>query len=329
MNYVTKILAGDDAVGEAVKLLNAGECVAVPTETVYGLAGKASDPEAVAKIFAAKERPTNHPLIVHIPDASAASHWARDIPNGFYKLAAAFWPGPLTIVLKKSEQVADSITAGMDTVALRVPSHPLFLEILRRLQTGIVAPSANRHKQLSPVQADHVFAGLSGRISAIVDGGRCSIGLESTILDLAHEVPRILRAGPIKRQQLEDVLGIKVLQPETHDVQSPGNMKAHYQPKGQVSIIGKLELQPILHAPDKSGTFFIMHSPQLFQEFKASGGDSLTGHLMPQSSEAYARDLYHTLDAADRMGAMRILVEKPPQTEEWLAVNDRLTRAQG
>ena len=205
-NYETLLLNGDEAVNQAVQLLQQGECVALPTETVYGLAADAANAQAVDKIFAAKGRPKNHPLIVHIPDVSHLEKWAADIPATAYALAEQFWPGPLTLLLKKAPHVDGVVTGGLDTIALRVPAHPLFLSVLAQLDSGLAAPSANRYKQLSPTIAEQVSKGLQGRIAAVLDGGPCAHGLESTIVDLVSDLPRILRAGPITKQQLDVAL---------------------------------------------------------------------------------------------------------------------------
>jgi L-threonylcarbamoyladenylate synthase len=328
MTYTTKMLSGKDAAYEAAKLIEMGECVAIPTETVYGLAAKADNPQAVAKIFEAKKRPTDHPLIVHILNASEAKAWASDIPQDFYRLAQAFWPGPLTMILRKLPGVPYSITAGLDTIALRVPSHPLFLKVLSLVSGAMAAPSANLHKELSAVSADQVLNSMSGRISAVVDGGRCSVGVESTIIDLTSEPPRILRAGPITREQLERQLEKKIHSPVKHTVKSPGNMQAHYQPKAQLRILDRQEIRSWLSQGLRDLDCFLIHSEDIIEDIQSQAFGRPVAYRMPSNSCDYARDLYYTLARADRQGAQRIFVEGLPQTEEWLAVNDRLNRAQ-
>ncbi|WP_442770390.1 L-threonylcarbamoyladenylate synthase, partial [Zoogloea ramigera] len=191
----------------AVQLLRQGELVALPTETVYGLGADALNPDAVAKIFAAKGRPSDHPLIVHLADASQIMTWAREVPKDAIALARAFWPGPLTLILKRDESVPDLVTGGQDTVGLRVPNHPVALELLRAFGSGVAAPSANRFGRISPTTAEHVRQELGERVALILDGGACAVGLESTIVDLSRGVPVILRPGAIGADDIARVLG--------------------------------------------------------------------------------------------------------------------------
>ena len=225
-----KLLSGETGVAEATRLLGEGECVALPTETVYGLAADASQAETVAKIFSAKQRPSDHPLIVHLASVEQLTDWAIDVPDLAYRLADAFWPGPLTLLMKKAPQVPPAVTGGRDTIAVRIPRHPLFLEVLPQTGLGLAAPSANQYKQLSPTTADQVIKGMDGRIPAVLDGGPCEEGLESTILDLTSDTPAILRPGPVGRDALTHVIGSDVQLPRSHQVAVPGNVAAHYQP---------------------------------------------------------------------------------------------------
>lgn len=220
-------------------------------------------------------------------------------------------------------------TAGLDTVAIRIPSHPLFLEILTLVRGAVVAPSANMHKELSAVSADQALTSMSGRISAVVDGGRCSVGLESTIIDLTDVLPRILRAGPITGDQLECLLEKKILSPVKHTVKISGNMKAHYQPKAQLRILNRNEIKFRLSQGITCLDFFLLQSKDIFDEIQNKAYGRTVAYRMPDNSRDYARELYYTLAQADREGAESIFVELPPQTDEWLAINDRLTRAQG
>ncbi|MEK7737911.1 MAG: L-threonylcarbamoyladenylate synthase, partial [Pseudomonadota bacterium] len=198
-------------IAHAVTLLRAGELVAFPTETVYGLGADAANPAAVAKIFAAKGRPADHPLIVHLPSAEALDAWAREVPESARKLAAAFWPGPLTLILKRQPQVPDAVTGGQDTVGLRVPDHPLALALLKAFDggrfRGIAAPSANRYGRISPTSAAHVRAELGAAVPLVLDGGDCQVGIESTIVDLSRGTPRLLRPGAIGAADIAHVLG--------------------------------------------------------------------------------------------------------------------------
>ncbi len=320
------MLKGEYAAKEAARLLSEGHCVAIPTETVYGLAAKATDPQAIAKIYEAKGRPRNHPLIVHIAEAKDVALWARDVPEDLQKLASSFWPGPLTLVLKKALTVPDEISQGQDTIALRVPSHPTFHAILRELGSAVVAPSANPHKRLSPVTAEQVMDGLEGRIAAVVDGGRCELGLESTILDLTRDLPCILRKGPISRIELERTLGKKVVQPTQHSVRVAGNMKAHYQPKAKVRVLSYVALKSLMEVSDDPKTICLVYSDEAIRQAAIFG---VRHQLMPKDARSYGRELYHSLAMADKSDCDYILVEAPPQDEDWLAVNDRLLRAEG
>ena len=196
---------------EAVELLRAGELVAFPTETVYGLGADAGNPEALAKIFAAKGRPADHPLIVHVPDVAHLDQWAREIPDAAHLLAQAFWPGPLTLILKRQPTVPDLVTGGQDTVGLRIPHHPLALQLLKAFDGGIAAPSANRFGHISPTTAQHVREELGAAVALVLDGGPCSVGIESTIVDLSRGDPVILRPGMISAAQIDQALHQQVV----------------------------------------------------------------------------------------------------------------------
>jgi L-threonylcarbamoyladenylate synthase len=324
--HSTLLLKGHGAVTQAVALLQKGECVALPTETVYGLAADATNAVAVDKIFAAKNRPRNHPLIIHIPDISHLEKWAKAIPESAYQLAEAFWPGPLTLLLKKADHVSDIVTGGLDSIALRVPSHPLFLKVLTELNLGLAAPSANLHKQLSPTIAEQVMASLDGRIAAVLDGGACEYGLESTIIDLVGDKPRILRAGPISSHSLALTLGMTVETPEHHVEVVPGNVKAHYQPNAQLQLISAKQLLADMNSLSEGNTHFLLWSESVIEQFKKCVPNS-QWHIMASDAVAFGRQLYVTLYQVDKIGVEKIIVEQPPMTEEWRAVNDRLSRA--
>jgi L-threonylcarbamoyladenylate synthase len=235
IKQVTRTITGTD-VAVAAKLLQSGRLVAIPTETVYGLAADANNPIAVAKIFAAKGRPNNHPLIVHIADVSQLSRWAAEIPAVALQLAEAFWPGPLTMILRKQAHVTEAVTGGHDTIGLRVPSHPVALQLLAAFQDGkggLAAPSANRFGAVSPTTAAHVHHELAGSIDYILDGGACEVGVESTIIDLSNVVrgqpATLLRPGGITREQLQQVVGI-LAAPTAHSPVVPGSLQSHYAP---------------------------------------------------------------------------------------------------
>lgn len=311
-------------VAEAARLLRAGRLVAVPTETVYGLAADAAQADAVRGIFAAKRRPTGHPLIVHLPGADRLDQWAVDIPPAARALADAFWPGPLTLLLHKAPRVPSEVTGGRDTIGLRVPAHPVLLQLLEQLDTGLAAPSANLHKQLSPTTAAHVMAGLRGRIDAVLDGGPCSVGLESTIVDLTGPRPRIVRAGPIDREQLQAVLGTDVDVPEEHGVAVPGNMRVHYRPTTPLHVLTRDELQRRLGALSDTAHVAVVSQGDWLHVPPAG----VLRHVrMPDDKAGYARALYGVLHTLDHEGAEAIWLQRPPEGETWRDVHDRLRRA--
>lgn len=307
----------------AVALLRQGELVALPTETVYGLGADALNPQAVAKIFAAKGRPSDHPLIVHLPDAEQLTLWARDIPREAIALARAFWPGPLTLILKKEEGVPDIVTGGQDTVGLRVPNHPVALELLRAFGSGVAAPSANRFGRISPTTAEHVRQELGDRVPLILDGGPCQVGLESTILDLSRDVPVILRPGAIGVDDIARVIGRRPrLRGEVEEATAAprvsGALAAHYAPRTPLELVMSADLSGRLRAGD------------VVLARAAQPADLPTGVLWvqaPADVAGYAHDLYARLRALDEAGCARILVEAPPVSPEWAAVADRLGRA--
>ncbi|WP_430456229.1 L-threonylcarbamoyladenylate synthase [Rheinheimera sp.] len=317
MTLLLSALTDQDA---AAKLLQAGELVAVPTETVYGLAADASNPQAVAKIFTAKGRPANHPLIVHIGDLAQLSDWARDIPPQALLLAKAFWPGPLTLLLAKADNVSPVVTGGKDSIGIRMPAHPVLLALLQLTGLAVAAPSANPYKKLSPTSASQVMAGLNGRIAAVLDGGDCSVGLESTIVDLTSDHPQVLRAGPISAAELETVLGVPVSTPTSHNVAVPGNVKAHYQPGKPLKIFSKADLHSALQQSSEAVIC-------LYQSAEFATLTLPHSRQMPQDKAGYARLLYRSLFEADAMPGSQIYLEQPPQTPEWDDVNDRLRRA--
>lgn len=308
----------------ALQLLRAGKLVAVPTETVYGLAADARQPEAVNAIFTAKGRPHTHPLIVHIADATALPVWADPIPETAWTLARHFWPGPLTLLLPKAAQVAPEVTGGLPTIGLRVPAQPVLRALLRELGSGLAAPSANLHKQLSATSATQVLSGLQGRIDAVLDGGDCKVGLESTIVDLTSTPIRILRAGPISRAALEAALGQPVLLPVSHDTAVPGNMTIHYRPPHTpVYRVDSATLSALCarHADKRLGLL----TPGPLH----SGAAPLHWlHLpLPADKAGYASKLYQALFTLDQQHCEALLVLGPPTDEDWADVNDRLNRA--
>jgi len=296
----------------------------VPTETVYGLAADARNPDAVMKIFAAKDRPRSHPLIVHVHNAECLSQWASDIPDAAYALAVAFWPGPLTLLLKKAPGVNCTVTGGLDTIGLRVPDHAVLRNVIEALGSGLAAPSANPHKKLSPTSAQQVMACLDGKIAAVLDGGNCTVGLESTIVDLTTDEIRILRSGPITRGQLEAVLGQPVILPQQHTMAVPGNMQVHYQPHTPLHILTHQALITALQHCDSSRCAVLAFGTPSSELRQIPVHTCIA---MPQDKQAYASVLYQRLYELDQLQPACILLEQPPQTEAWLDVNDRLGKA--
>ena len=302
----------------AAELLRAGKLVALPTETVYGLGADAANPDAVRQIFAAKGRPADHPLIVHLADAGQITDWAREIPKEAIALARAFWPGPLTLILKKEADVCDLVTGGQGTVGLRVPDHPVALALLRAFGGGVAAPSANRFGRISPTTAEHVQEELGESVAMILDGGGCEVGIESTILDLSRGEPVILRPGMIGRAAIAAVIG---RQPRLrHEAEAAprvsGALAAHYAPRTPMRIASREE---IATAPADCAV--------LTRAGESDAGRHAMSIDAPFDAHGYAHDLYANLRALDASGAREILVERLPDGSEWEAVHDRLGRA--
>ncbi len=307
-----------DQIKEAVDLLKGGDIVALPTETVYGLAADAKNEDAIKKIFLAKGRPSDHPLIVHIDSLDMLNECAQEVSLQAKKLAEHFWPGPLTMVFKKRESVSNLITAGLDTVAVRMPQHPVMLEVIKMLGRPLVAPSANAHKKTSPTKPEHVLKTLDGKIAGIVDGGICSIGIESTIIDMTKETPVILRPGSITAKALEQVLKVKVQVPFDHNQKISGNMKIHYQPEKPLFLLSLEQIENLLHTESNVA---IMHYSDLDKQ------ESCVYYKMSSKRQDYAKDLYATLHAIDATTVEKIFVETPPLLNEWSDVKDRLLKA--
>ncbi len=304
----------------ALQILLKGGLVSVPTETVYGLAANAKSAAAVKSIFAAKGRPASHPLIVHIAGADQLIKWAIDIPPVAYVLAERFWPGPLTLLLNKAPEVPSEVTGGKSSIGLRVPSHPALLQLLKRGNIGVAAPSANPYKRLSPTSAQQVFAELQGKIDAVLDGGPCEVGLESTILDLTAGQMCILREGPITAQQIAELTGCSVTVPSQHDIAVPGNVAEHYQPRTPLFIGTRAQiLARLSEAESTVACVFYANTAEL----------PVNAYIrcLPEAKPAYAQALYDTLYKLDHLKVSAILIEQPPQGAQWGDVNDRLRRA--
>jgi L-threonylcarbamoyladenylate synthase len=307
----------------AAALLRQGELVAFPTETVYGLGADAANPVAVAKIFAAKGRPSDHPLIVHIPGVEHLERWAREIPETAYALAKAFWPGPLTLILKRQPNVPDAVTGGQDTVGVRVPGHPLALELLKAFDGGVAAPSANRFGHVSPTTAQHVHDELGDAVAMVLDGGPCRVGIESTIVDLTGPQSRILRPGMIGAADLGRVLG-RV--PGAGGEAAPrvsGSLESHYAPSTPLALLQPdvviFAVREALAADQKIGVIAPMACPL--------SDERIVWRPIAGDAAGFAHDIYALLRELDSLGLSRIVVQRPPQSENWRAVNDRLQRA--
>jgi L-threonylcarbamoyladenylate synthase len=294
--------------------------VAFPTETVYGLGADASNPAAVGRIYEVKGRPAGHPLIVHIGDIGQLDRWARDIPKAATKLAARFWPGPLTLVLRRAPGVADQLTGGQDTIGLRIPGHPIALQLLREFGGGIAAPSANRFGRISPTTAEHVRGDLGSEVDLVLDGGTCEIGIESTIVDLSRGRPVMLRPGRIDAGDIAATLGVALEERDSDAPRAPGTLAAHYAPRQPLRLIESDQWERGVRDTSHGRAVLSFRSPP--------EGDMSTmwieASILPQQ---YGHDLYANLRTLDLSGCDRILVEEPPDTREWAAIRDRLGRA--
>ncbi|MDA8109313.1 MAG: L-threonylcarbamoyladenylate synthase [Betaproteobacteria bacterium] len=302
----------------AAEILRAGGLVAFPTETVYGLGAGAANPEAVARLFAVKGRPADHPVIVHFADAEQAFGWAREVPPGARRLAARFWPGPLTMILRRAARVGDFVTGGQDTVGLRVPAHPVAQELLKAFGGAVAAPSANRFGRVSPTRAEHVRADLGDEVDLVLEGGASEVGIESTIVDLSGERPRLLRPGAIAMTQLEQVLGEPVAAADSAAPRAPGTLERHYAPKTPLRIVPSHALDAeVARAAGRVAVLAFSRPDERVRLWLR----------MPRDAAAYAHRLYAALRELDAAGCDRILVEAPPEEPAWQAVRDRLARA--
>jgi L-threonylcarbamoyladenylate synthase len=301
-------------ISRAAALIRAGELVAFPTETVYGLGANALDPAAVAKIFIAKGRPANSPLIVHVDSVEMARGLVRDWPIEAEALARGFWPGPLTLVLGKHPRVSDRLTAGLDTVGIRMPDNAIALALIREAGVPIAAPSANRFTELSPTTAEHVRESLGGRVAMVLDGGRTTVGIESTVVSLAAPKALLLRPGVLTKAEIEEVIGeIEVAGATIAGAHpSPGMHRRHYSPRTRLVLVDDGRLP----ARGRGAYLWI-----------GKIAEAACAIRMPEDARAYAAVLYETLHQADAQGLDWIAVEKPPLDPEWAAIRDRLERA--
>jgi L-threonylcarbamoyladenylate synthase len=330
--------ARDADIAHAAQRLLDGELAAFPTETVYGLGADAENPQAVAKIYAAKGRPSNHPVIVHIAPGGDVSYWAADVPPEARLLIDAFWPGPLTLILKRAPHIVDTVSGGQDSIGIRCPSHPVAQALLSAFaagkpngQGGVAAPSANKFGQVSPTRAEHVRSEFPEEVAAgmpVLEGGASEVGIESTILDLSRldrgAGPVLLRPGHISAAQIEAVLGVQVFAPDAAAPRASGTLKAHYAPRTPLELASDERLQEVVQGRNlPSGTVVVVAygaRPEALDE-------RLQWQPVPADPARYAQALYGLLRDLDKQGYARIIVQAPPASDEWHAVNDRIGRA--
>ncbi len=317
------------AVQTAAALLRAGEVVALPTETVYGLAANALDEKAVSKIFQVKGRPPNNPIIVHVAGLEMARRCVAGFPSLAEKCAKAFWPGPLTLVLPKSNAVPPIVSAGGKTVGVRWPSHPFIQAVIRECGFPLAAPSANLSEQISPTNAGHVRQQLGGKIPLIVDGGQSQVGIESTVLDLSVSPPQILRPGMIHAESLA-AAGVPAAGPRrpAGPLKSPGLFKKHYAPKARLVVLNWRD-DADLESRIQNSKFEIRNCHIIAHTQIPSDQPFAGVSVIPHDAEAFARALYSELHRCDETGAGVIIVEAPPDLPEWSGIADRLRRAAG
>jgi L-threonylcarbamoyladenylate synthase len=298
----SRTMPAEDEMERAAQIIRRGGLVAFPTETVYGLGANALDSDAIARIYRVKRRPLASPLIVHVSDEAMARTLTADWPERAQRLAARFWPGPLTLVLRKAAIVPDLVTAGLDSVGVRVPAHPVALELIKRARVPIAAPSANRFTEISPTTAAHVRESLGDAIDMVLDGGPADVGIESTVASLRREPPMVLRPGMVSQHELEEATGVPWdrEQDVPHIVESPGQQARHYAPRTPFYV-----LKTRLETPPGRGLILDL----------------------PAEREAYASSLYASLHAADKEGWDWLAVMEPPDKPEWAGIRDRLRRA--
>ncbi|MFJ6665391.1 L-threonylcarbamoyladenylate synthase [Streptomyces sp. NPDC091383] len=318
--------ASTSDIEQAAGVLRAGGLVALPTETVYGLGADAEDPAAVARIFQVKGRPPTHPLIVHIGHADLLDEWVEDVPAAARLLAEHLWPGPLTLVLRRGRRVPLEATGGLDTVAVRVPDHPVALALLDAFGGGVTAPSANRFGSVSPTTTDHVRAELGDAVDFVLEGGPCAVGVESTIVDVTGDTPSILRPGGVTREELEAVVGGPLDVPSSSRVRVPGQHPSHYAPRARVVLVEPEKVLAEAELAQESG-----HRVGVFLP-SSSAGAVVKVHAVvpvPRSAAAYARELYGFLRGFDEQGCDLIFASLPAEEGLGLAIANRLRRAAG
>lgn len=331
------MLDGHDpaVIAEAAAALAAGELVAFPTETVYGLGARADDDRAVAHIYRAKGRPADHPLIVHVAHAAAARVFCADWPELAQRLTKAFWPGPLTVIVARRPGVATACAGGQPNIALRCPDHPVAQALLRAAAalgvTGVAAPSANRFGRLSPTQVAHVLAELGDEFGLrVLDGGACEVGIESTIVDCSRGQPVLLRPGRLTRQAIEAVLGESVGDRDAAAPHAPGTLESHYAPRARVRLMSQDELRDGLDVLGRAGAAAPSGAPPMvavYSRHPFSDCAAVIFQAMPVDAAAAAHELFSVLRHFDGQGVGLIWVETPPPDPEWDGVRDRLVRA--
>ena len=305
-------------VRRAAEILRAGGLVAFPTETVYGLGADATSREAIERLYRVKGRPASHPVIVHFAHAEGAFGWAREVPAAARALAARFWPGPLTLILKRAAHAGDFVTGGQDAIGVRVPAHPVAQQLLAAFGGGVAAPSANRFGRVSPTTARHVREDLGTDVDCVLDGGACGVGIESAIVDLSRERAVLLRPGVISGAQLAAALGETVSLPDAGAPRVPGALAAHYSPKTPARLVRGGLLGEEIGRTSRRAAVLAFAAPD----------ERVNCWLrMPREPAAYAQRLYAALRELDQSGCEVILIESPPELPEWTAVRDRLVRA--
>lgn len=316
--------ATPDAIRAAAGILRRGGLVAFPTETVYGLGADAENPTAVRAMFAAKGRPADHPVIVHLPRGELLAQFAEPVPDVAWRLAEAFWPGPMTLVLRRSPRVSDLVTGGLETVGIRVPGHPIALALLEEFGGSLAAPSANRFGRVSATRAEHVAAELAGRVELILDGGQCPVGLESTILDVSQGEVALLRPGGVTQEQVEAVLKGPLFKP-THAPKVSGSLPSHYAPQAMVEIVAPEQLATRAMELAKSGKriALLSNSPPPIDQ------PAIIAVPVPSNAALFAQSLYDLLRQVDVLGCEVALISLPAEVGIGVAIADRLRRAAG
>ncbi len=305
-------------VRRAAEILRRGGLVAFPTETVYGLGADASNATAMKRLYEVKRRPADHPVIVHFASAEQAFAWAREVPPAAKILAQRFWPGPLTMILKRSALAKDFVTGGQDTVGVRVPSHPVAHQMLQAFGGGVAAPSANRFGHVSPTTAAHVRSDLGNDVDHVLEGGESEVGIESTIVDVSGLLPTLLRPGRISKQALEAALGAPVAEKSAESPRHSGGLERHYAPRTPARLVPAHELDREIARLREKVAVLAFSRPDERVDFWLR---------MPRDANAYAHKLYAALRELDSAGCEAIVIEAPPDAPEWAAVRDRLQRA--